>query len=141
MPSIASFQGAVRYRYSASGPLSAELKGLERGRESVGLLVHFAARGAEALPAELHDVELDVASPQAAAAAPPEPPSCTLRARGLRLALNPARLTIHRDLRTLSEAILPPRPVRWRMRVLWRLVFFLIRFRLGQRLLLRRYAR
>jgi hypothetical protein len=122
------------------------LQGLERGRDGVGLLVHLVGVGAELLPHTLHDAELR-AGDAIATTAPGDSTnvaaqlSCVLQAQGQRFALDAVSLTIHRDLQAIAEAAIAPRAVRWRTRLLWRLVFLLMRFRFGQRLLLRRYSR
>jgi hypothetical protein len=64
-----------------------------------------------------------------------------LRAANLPQPLLFGRAMLHRDAEALAEAAIPPRAVRWRTRLFWRVVFLLMRTAYGRSLLLRRYQK
>lgn len=129
MPEPIVFSGIAQLRQGLAGPLPCELRGSAAAPENLPLLLRFALRGTVTLPAQLQDARLDCTGPDA----------CGLSARNLPQAVPVSAAMLHRDAESLAEKVIPPRKLRWRTRLFWRLVFLLMSFPAGRALLLRRY--
>jgi hypothetical protein len=125
---VLRFAGRVRVVASASGPLGLTLI----GRVASGEVVHLALRCPPAdLPAELEAPELWKCGAE----------GYRLSAVGRTLRLAPSAVFIHRDVGPAFYRAVPPHPVPWRKRLLWRALLGLIATPLGRWWLARRAAR
>lgn len=134
MPESIRFSGPASLRQGLAGPLGCELRGSTADAPGLPALLRFAPQAAVTLPDTLQDAELCATGAAASA-------GLLLRAANLPQPVALRDAMLHRDATALAEAVIPPRAVRWRTRLFWRLVFLLMSFPAGRRLLLRRYQK
>ena len=92
------------------------------------------------MPTPLQDAELEAPLDLFDRSSHNTPRTYLLNSAGKRRAISASRLMIHRDLRDRMHAVIPPRSVRIRTKLFWKLVFLMMRMPYGSALLLRRYG-
>lgn len=140
------FAETAQLRCDGVGPLPCELSGHDVANPQLPLNIRFAADGANLLPQQLHAALLLAPGMPVDDPLLDEPHADTrvswrLRYSGGQLRIAPAHLVLHEDARALVAAVVPARQIRWRTRMLWNIVFVMMRSARGRALLLRRYRR